>query len=84
LQDQAIFKDVEPIKIPEIAGGKRIFLHRDRNLLLFLFWSHKSDQCNPKFRPVQPKGLTGASVKKSEMSKSEHPVANGGKLYAMF
>jgi hypothetical protein len=28
--------------------------------------------------------LTGASVKKSEMSKSEHPVANGGKLYAMF
>jgi hypothetical protein len=28
---------------------------------------------------VQPKGLTGASVKKSGMSKSEHPVANGGK-----
>jgi hypothetical protein len=28
---------------------------------------------------VQPKGLTRASVKKSEMSKSEHPVANRGK-----
>jgi hypothetical protein len=28
---------------------------------------------------VQPKGLTNASVKKSGMSKSEHPVANGGK-----
>jgi hypothetical protein len=28
---------------------------------------------------VQPKGLTSASVKKSGMSKCEHPVANGGK-----
>jgi hypothetical protein len=34
---------------------------------------------DPQVRPVQPKGLTGASVKKSGMSKSEHPVANGGK-----
>jgi hypothetical protein len=52
LQDQVIFGDDEPIKIPEFTGGKRIFLHRVRNLLFFMFWSHRSDRCNPKVRPV--------------------------------
>jgi hypothetical protein len=27
LQDQAIFEDDEPIKMPEFTRGKRIFLH---------------------------------------------------------
>jgi hypothetical protein len=48
LQDQVIFEDDEPIKIPEFTGGKRIFLHQDSNMLLFLFWSHRSDRCNSK------------------------------------
>jgi hypothetical protein len=39
----------------------------------------KGQTGDTQVRPVQPKGLTGASVKKSGMSKSEHPVANGGK-----
>jgi hypothetical protein len=52
LQDQVIFEDDELIKIPEFTWGKRIFLHRVRNLLLFLFWTHRSDWCNPKVRPV--------------------------------
>jgi hypothetical protein len=39
----------------------------------------KGQTGDPRVRSVQPKGLTSASVKKSGMSKSEHPVANGGK-----
>jgi hypothetical protein len=33
LQDQAIIEDDEPVKIPEITGGKWIFLHQTKNLL---------------------------------------------------
>jgi hypothetical protein len=39
----------------------------------------KGQTGDPQVRPVQPKVLISASVKKSGMSKSEHPVANGGK-----
>jgi hypothetical protein len=52
LQDQVIFGDDEPIKTRNLLGGKRIFRHGVRNLFLFLFWSHRSDRCNPKVKPV--------------------------------
>jgi hypothetical protein len=43
LQDQAIIEDDELIEITEVTGGKRIFLHQVRKLLLFLCWRHRSD-----------------------------------------
>jgi hypothetical protein len=100
LQDQAIFEDDEPIKIPKFTGGQKDFSSsRQEHVTLPVLESQvrpvqlkgltgdpqvrpvrpKDLTGDPQVRPVQPKGLTGASVKKSGMSKSEHPVANGGK-----
>jgi hypothetical protein len=84
LQDQVIFGDNEPIKIPEFTGGQKDFSSSSPEPLPVLEsqvrpMQPKGQTGDPQVRPVQPKGLTGASVKKSEMSKSEHPVANGGK-----
>jgi hypothetical protein len=33
LQDQAIIEDDKLVKIPEVIGGKWIFLHQTKNLL---------------------------------------------------
>jgi hypothetical protein len=100
LQDQVIFEDDEPIKIPEFTGEQKYFSSsRQEHVTLPILESQvrsvqfkgltgdpqvrpvqpKGLTGDPQIRPVQPKGLTGASVKKSGMSKSEHPVANGGK-----
>jgi hypothetical protein len=100
LQDQAIFEDDEPIKIPEFTWGQKDFSSsRHEHVTLPVLESQvrpvqlkgltgdpQVRQVQPKgltgdsqVRPVQLKGLTGASVKESGMSKSEHPVANGGK-----
>jgi hypothetical protein len=100
LQDQAIFEDDEPIKIPEFTGGQKDFSSsRQEHVTLSVLESQvrpvqlkgltgdpqvrpvrpEGLTGDPQVRPVQPKGLTGASVKKTGMSKSKHPVANGGK-----
>jgi hypothetical protein len=67
-----IFGDDEPIKIPEFTRGQKDFSSSSQEPVTL-------PVLESQIRPVQPKGLTGASVKKSGMSKSEHPVANGGK-----
>jgi hypothetical protein len=86
LKDQVIFGDDDPIKIPEFTGEQKDFSSsRQEHVTLPVLESQvrpvqlKGLTGDPQVRPMQPKGLTGASVTKSGMSKSEHPLASGGK-----
>jgi hypothetical protein len=86
LQDQVIFGDDEPIKIPEFTGGQKDFSPSSQEpVTLPVLESQvrpvqpKGQTGDPQVRPVQLKGLIGASVKKSEMFKSGHPEVDGGK-----
>jgi hypothetical protein len=68
LQDQAIFEDDEPIKIPEFTRGQKDFSSsRHEHVTLPILESQvrpvqlKGLTGDPQVRQVQPKGLTGDS-----------------------